>query len=305
MSLIDGDERRLALRQHFRETADAKALGGNEKELEFAVQVVDADLAGGGTVATGMDALDGEAELAELRELVLHESDQRTDDQSGAAERDTGELVAEGLPCPGRHDEEDVLPLHDGTTDLFLIGPEVLKAEGLVEDVRKFFQRRGLGSDGYRFHRGGCSGDCFIALRADSSGRHRSSGQFGGRCCDRFTTFAGRRWQRADLANDTSNVVFNASDKGVELSLAPLDSLQIGFPLASHGGTADFRMDHFDEADAFVSGNQVSCLAGNVVALQQDFDDVGPRGRGAETVVLHGVGQFFFVKSLARCFHGG
>ena len=64
-------------------------------------------------------------------------------------------------------------------------------------------------------------------------------------------------------------------------------------------------MDHFDEADAFVSGNQVSCLTLNILALQQNFDDVRARGRGTETVVLHGVGQFFFVKSLARCFHGG
>ena len=52
----------LALGQHFGEAGDAQALGGDEEELQRAVEVVDAGLAGGGAVAAGVDALDGEAE---------------------------------------------------------------------------------------------------------------------------------------------------------------------------------------------------------------------------------------------------
>ncbi len=61
VGFVDGDEGGLALGEHLGEAGDAEALGGDEEELQFAVEVVDAGLAGGGAVAAGVDALDGEA----------------------------------------------------------------------------------------------------------------------------------------------------------------------------------------------------------------------------------------------------
>ena len=50
VGFVDGDECGLALGEHFGEAGDAKALGGDEEELESAVEVVDAGLATDGAV---------------------------------------------------------------------------------------------------------------------------------------------------------------------------------------------------------------------------------------------------------------
>ena len=88
MGFVDGDQRWLALGEHLGEAGDAQALGRDEEELQFAVEVVDAGLAGGGAIAAGVDALHREVALLELGDLIFHQRDQRTDDQRGAAARD-------------------------------------------------------------------------------------------------------------------------------------------------------------------------------------------------------------------------
>ena len=47
-------------------------------------------------------------ERPELRDLVLHQRDERADDQRGAAARDAGQLVAERFAGARGHDEQDV-----------------------------------------------------------------------------------------------------------------------------------------------------------------------------------------------------
>ena len=128
--LVDRDQNRLALGEHLGEAGDREALRRDEQEVEAARQVVDAGLARRGAVAAGMDALGGEADLAQLRHLVLHEGDERRDDQGGAAAREARELVAERLAGAGRHDEQDVLPRGQGAADVLLVGAEGLEAEG-------------------------------------------------------------------------------------------------------------------------------------------------------------------------------
>ncbi len=61
-----------------------------------------------------MDAGDAEAEGGELGGLIIHEGDERGDDECGAAASgglagEGGELVAEAFAGSGGHDEEDVL----------------------------------------------------------------------------------------------------------------------------------------------------------------------------------------------------
>ena len=90
MRLVDGDQRRLSLRQHFGEAGHAEPFRRNEQELQFAVKVVDAGLAGGGALTAGMDALHGETPFLELRDLVFHQRDQRTDHERRSTPRDPG-----------------------------------------------------------------------------------------------------------------------------------------------------------------------------------------------------------------------
>jgi hypothetical protein len=42
-------------------------------------------------------------------DLVLHQRDERRDDQSHAREKQRGQLIAERLPPPGRHHDDNVL----------------------------------------------------------------------------------------------------------------------------------------------------------------------------------------------------
>ena len=133
MGLVDGDERRLLFCEHLGEVGDAHAFGCDEEELENAVEVVAAGLAGLVAGETGVDAADAEAGGGELGGLVVHEGDEGRDDEGGTAAGDGGELVTEGLACSGGHNEENVAAVGGGATDGFLVGAKGWKAKGRVE----------------------------------------------------------------------------------------------------------------------------------------------------------------------------
>ena len=84
---------------------------------------------------------DAEAERRELGGLVVHEGDERGDDEGGAAAGDGGELVAEGLASSGGHDEQDVAAVGGGAADRFLVG-----AEGTKPKARPRMAARGWGA---------------------------------------------------------------------------------------------------------------------------------------------------------------
>ena len=122
VGLVDGDEGGLAACEHLGEAGDAHALGCDEEELEGAVEVVAAGLAGFFAGEAGVDAGDAEAGGGELGGLVVHEGDEWGDDEGGAAAGDGGELVAEGFSGSGGHDEENVAAVGGGAADGLLVG---------------------------------------------------------------------------------------------------------------------------------------------------------------------------------------
>ena len=71
-----------------------------------------------------MNARYRKTERGELRHLVLHKRDERTDDERGAAARDARQLEAERFAGARRHDEKHIFPGDGGATDDFLIGTE-------------------------------------------------------------------------------------------------------------------------------------------------------------------------------------
>ena len=133
VGFVDGDERGLAAGEHLGEAGDAEALGRDEEEVEGAVEVVAAGLAGVVSRKAGVDAADAEAVGGELGGLVVHERDERRDDQRGAPASDGGKLVAEGLAGAGGHDQENVAAVGGGAADGFLVGAEGGEAEGVLE----------------------------------------------------------------------------------------------------------------------------------------------------------------------------
>ncbi len=133
MGLVDGDERGLAAGEHLREVRDSHALGCDEEELELTVEIVTAGLTGFVAGEAGVDAGYTESEGGEFGSLIVHECDERRDDEGGASASDGGELVAERFSCACRHHEEDVAAVGGSAADGFLIGAKGFVAEGLVE----------------------------------------------------------------------------------------------------------------------------------------------------------------------------
>lgn len=133
MRLVDGDEGELLLCQHFRKAGDAKAFGGDEEELQAAVEVVDAGLAGGGAIQAGMDAGDAKSERGELGDLVFHERDQGRDDKRSASPGKRRKLVAQRFAGAGGHDEEEIASCDGGAADFFLVGAKGGKPEGVAQ----------------------------------------------------------------------------------------------------------------------------------------------------------------------------
>ncbi len=139
VSLVHGDEGGLAAGEHLGEAGDAEALGGDEEELELAIEVVAADLAGVVAGEAGVDAGDAQTVGGELRGLVVHEGDEGADDEGGvegalAGAGHGGKLVAQTFAGAGRHDEEHVLTPGEGAADGFLILTEGGVAEGGMEN---------------------------------------------------------------------------------------------------------------------------------------------------------------------------
>jgi hypothetical protein len=87
-----------------------------------------------------VDASDSEAGSGELGGLVVHEGDEWGDDESCAAARDGGQLVAKGFSRSGGHDEQNIATVGGGATDSFLIGAKGREAEGLVEQGGEIHQ---------------------------------------------------------------------------------------------------------------------------------------------------------------------
>ena len=133
VGFVDGDEGGPLFGEHLREAWDAHAFGGDEEELKGAIEVLAAGLAGVVAGEAGVDAGDGEAGCGELGGLIVHEGDERGDDESGSAAGDGGKLVAEGFACSCGHDEKDVLAVGGGAADGLLVGAEGGKAEGSME----------------------------------------------------------------------------------------------------------------------------------------------------------------------------
>src|SRR5690606_33521304 len=69
------------------------------------------------------------AERAGGTELVVHQRDERRDDDTGARQRDGGKLVAERLAGPGRHDGECRATREDALDDLLLHAAIGLESE--------------------------------------------------------------------------------------------------------------------------------------------------------------------------------
>lgn len=133
VGFIDGDEAWLALSQHVDKAGDAEAFGGDEEEVEGAVEVAAAGFARGLAWKAGVDAGDVEPERGKLGGLVVHQSDERGDDQRGASASKGGQLIAERFAGTCRHDQKHIAAIDGGAANGLLVGAKRVEAEALLQ----------------------------------------------------------------------------------------------------------------------------------------------------------------------------
>ena len=115
----------------------------------------------------GVEVGGAHADAHEGVDLVVHERDERRDDDAGALAQQRGDLVAEALAAAGRHEHDRVAAAGDLVDDLGLLAAEGVVAEDGVQRLGGGGELRRCGADdagrlrplrrrGRRSHRGGC-----------------------------------------------------------------------------------------------------------------------------------------------------
>lgn len=87
-----------------------------------------------------VEADGADTELCELRDLVLHERNQRRYDNSQTFEEQRGYLVTEGFTTACRHDDECVLFCQNAIDDTFLVEAKLLITEDCLQDIPGSFE---------------------------------------------------------------------------------------------------------------------------------------------------------------------
>ena len=133
--LVDGDERRVRLGQEAAEPGHGETLRRDVQQLRPPLE--DAALRVGGLLRRerAVDVARADAVRVQRVHLVLHQRDQRRDDERGPVEHQRGELVAERLPAAGGHQREAVLPVEDVRDDVLLHRAEPVVAEAVFQEL--------------------------------------------------------------------------------------------------------------------------------------------------------------------------
>jgi hypothetical protein len=138
VGFVDGEEGERDLPEPFSSAVHEGAFGRDVHEAVFAGDGFLLEFAAVGFEDGAVEEDGGDAHLAELRDLVLHEGDEGGDDDGGAAfVEDGGKLVAEGLAAAGGHDDADVAAGGEGADDLFLAWAEGVVAPVALEGVEE------------------------------------------------------------------------------------------------------------------------------------------------------------------------
>jgi len=110
---------------------------GDVQELGDPAQEVLPDLGDLGAAQGGVeemrDAVAGFHEAPDGVDLVLHQGDERGDDDGRAFHHQGGQLVAEGLAAAGGHQDEGVTPVDQVPDDTLLVTLERIEAEEMLQ----------------------------------------------------------------------------------------------------------------------------------------------------------------------------
>jgi hypothetical protein len=135
VGFVDHEEADGGLADAGHEARRGEALGRDVQQAQIASRGPGHGLLVGGGVPLGVDERNAIAEATRLErvDLVLHQRDERRDDDRKVLARQPRKLVAERLARPRRHDDEGIAPGQGGLARVALAGAEAGVAEELAE----------------------------------------------------------------------------------------------------------------------------------------------------------------------------
>jgi hypothetical protein len=139
MCLVDRDQRELGPVEQAAEAVGVGALGRHIEQIEIAIAQPPHRLV---TIVVGRCERGGaDARRLGRAHLIVHQRDQRRDDQPGPRPAQSRDLIGQRFARAGRHHGERILPRHDALDHIRLTSAETMIAEGSVE----CFERGGHG----------------------------------------------------------------------------------------------------------------------------------------------------------------
>ena len=137
VGFIDGEERDLRSFELREEPLVVEPLGGHVQQLEKTRAEPFGDLACFRKGKRGVQPGRLDAPAAQKVDLVLHQRDERRDDQGDTLQRQGGKLVAERLAAAGREDGQRRLPGQQRLDHRPLAGAELREAKRGVEQISR------------------------------------------------------------------------------------------------------------------------------------------------------------------------
>ena len=133
MRLVDREQRDFRAFEQRLEPRGRSAFGGDIEQIERAAAE---SLGGGGVVAVGRGHRGGaDARGRGRTDLVMHQRDQRRDDDGRARTGERGNLVAQALARARGHQRKAVLAGHHPRNHRFLLPAKAGKAESAAQDI--------------------------------------------------------------------------------------------------------------------------------------------------------------------------
>ncbi len=137
--LVDRDQRDMHSIEQFQEAGRDGALGRDVEQVEFARAQRRLDLARFARGERGVERRCAHAGLTQRGDLVLHQRDQRRDDDPASLAQQRRQLVTHRLAAAGRHQHERVARADQVHDDLVLLAAKRVVAE----DPAQYLQRGG------------------------------------------------------------------------------------------------------------------------------------------------------------------
>jgi hypothetical protein len=134
VSLIDGEDGEICALQQGECALLYQPLRRNIEDIKLAVRQRSLDLLHFAPGQRGIEECGADADFLQRIHLILHERNQRRDDDTCAVTDERGDLIAERLAAARWHQREHVAPLQQGADDGFLMQTERLVAERFFQD---------------------------------------------------------------------------------------------------------------------------------------------------------------------------